>query len=227
MKSNRCKLMAQLPIAIISSIMVIISACGKTPKPATEQQFELSDTMLERTRFATAHTVKLRNELKMFGKIKADNNKLVEIVPVVGGYVTAVNVELGDYVEKGQTLAIIRSGEVAEYEREKLSAQSDVLLAEKNLQVARDLFNSKLTSEKDVIAAQKELEKAQAELKRITEVFSIYSLSNNAEYYVKAPISGFVVEKSINRDMQLRNDRSENIFDIAQIDEVWAVANVN
>ncbi|MFN8292320.1 MAG: efflux RND transporter periplasmic adaptor subunit [Chitinophagales bacterium] len=227
MKSNRCKLMAQLPIAIISSIIVMISACGKTPKPATEQQFELSDTMLERTRFATAHTVKLRNELKMFGKIKADNNKLVEIVPVVGGYVTAVNVELGDYVEKGQTLAIIRSGEVAEYEREKLSAQSDVLLAEKNLQVARDLFNSKLTSEKDVIAAQKELEKAQAELKRITEVFSIYSLSNNAEYYVKAPISGFVVEKSINRDMQLRNDRSENIFDIAQIDEVWAVANVN
>ncbi len=210
---------------LIFSLM--FSACNKNKPAETEAAFELTDTMLARTQFAEAQIQQVKNQLKLFGKIAADNNKLVEIVPVVGGYVTAVNVELGDYVQKGQTLAVIRSGEVAEYERERMDAQSAVLLAEKNLQVAKDLFNSKLTSERDVLSAQKELENAQAEAKRINEVFSIYSLANNAQYFVKAPISGFVVEKHINRDMQLRSDRSENIFDIAQIDEVWVLANVN
>lgn len=210
-----------------ANMLILMSSCGGNNTTEVPPPFQLTDTMLARTKFADASLQQLKNELKLFGKIAADNNKLVEIVPVVGGYVTAVNVELGDYVEKDQTLAVIRSGEVAEYEKQRLDAQSDVLLAEKNLQVARDLFNSKLSSEKEVLAAEKELEKAQAELQRVSEVFSIYSLSNNAQYFVKAPISGFVVEKRINRDMQLRSDRSENIFDIAQIDEVWVLANVN
>jgi cobalt-zinc-cadmium efflux system membrane fusion protein len=205
----------------------ILTSCNKTKPAETVEVFELTDTMLARTKFADAQIQQVKNQLKLFGKIAADNNKLVEIVPVVGGYVTAVNVELGDYVQKGQTLAVIRSGEVAEYERERMDAQSSVLLAEKNLQVSKDLFNSKLTSERDVLSAQKDLENAQAEAKRINEVFSIYSLATNAQYFVKAPISGFIVEKHINRDMQLRSDRSENIFDIAQIDEVWVLANVN
>jgi len=108
-----------------------------------------------------------------------------------------------------------------------MDAKSEVAVAEKNLQVAQDLFGSKLNSERDVLSAQKELEKAQAELKRVKEIFSIYSLGENSMYNVKAPISGFIVEKKINRDMQVRADKTENIFDIAQIDEVWILANVN
>jgi membrane fusion protein, heavy metal efflux system len=127
----------------------------------------------------------------------------------------------------GKVLAVIRSSEVAEFDREREDAQNDVLVAEKNLQIANDLFESKLNSERDVITSKKELEKAQSELKRINEVFSIYGLTFDSKYYVKAPISGFVIEKSVNHDMQLRSDRSENIFTIAEIDDIWVMANVN
>jgi cobalt-zinc-cadmium efflux system membrane fusion protein len=44
---------------------------------------------------------------------------------------------------------------------------------------------------------------------------------------VRSPLNGFVIEKKINQDMLLRNDRSDNIFDIAEINDVWAIANVN
>jgi membrane fusion protein, heavy metal efflux system len=40
-------------------------------------------------------------------------------------------------------------------------------------------------------------------------------------------MDGFVVLKDINRNELLRNDKSDIIFSIAQIDEVWAMANVN
>jgi cobalt-zinc-cadmium efflux system membrane fusion protein len=187
----------------------------------------LSDTMLKQTQFAEVKKQKVKSELKLFGKVTANSSKMVQVFPVVGGNVTEVNVELGDYVEKGKILAKIRSGEIAEFDRERKDAQNDVSLADKNLQIAKDLFESKLNSERDVIAAKKELEKAQSELKRINEVFSIYGLSSESEYYVKAPISGFVIDKDISHDMQLRPDRSENIFTIAEIDDIWIIANVN
>jgi cobalt-zinc-cadmium efflux system membrane fusion protein len=46
-------------------------------------------------------------------------------------------------------------------------------------------------------------------------------------YSVVAPINGYIVQKSINKDMQLRSDRSDNIFDVANTTNVWAIMNVN
>ena len=169
----------------------------------------------------------VKNELKLFGKVVADNNRQAQVFPIVGGNVVRINVELGDYVKQGAVLAVIRSSQVAEFEREKMDALNDVALAEKNLQVAKDLLAGKLNSEKDVLSAQRELEKARSELKRINEVYSIYNLSAGAIYNITAPISGFIIEKNINQNEQLRNDKGDNIFSIAQIDEVWVLANVN
>lgn len=208
-------------------VLVTFSCRHKHHDQSSEAAFVLSDSMIKRTAFDTARLERTKSELKLYGKVTANNSKMVQIFPIVGGNVVELNVELGDYVEKGKVLAVIRSGEVAEFDRERKDAQNEVLVAEKNLQIAKDLFSSKLNSERDVLTAQKELEKSQSELGRINEVFSIYGLTSSSKYYVKAPISGFVVEKSISHDMQLRPDRSENIFTIAQIDNIWIMANVN
>jgi len=141
--------------------------------------------------------------------------------------VSKVNVELGDFVKQGQVLAVIRSSEIAEFEKQRFDAVNDVAIAEKNLQVATDMFAGKLTSEKDMLIAQKELEKAKASLQRINEVFRIYSIGAGAAYNVVAPISGFIIDKNITQNMQLRSDKGEAMFSIAQIDEVWVMANVN
>jgi cobalt-zinc-cadmium efflux system membrane fusion protein len=183
--------------------------------------------MLKQTAFAKVDLEPLRNELEFYGKITADNNKLVEIYPVVGGSVTKVYVELGDYVKKGQLLATIRSTEVAGFEKELNDAQSDVLVAKNNLKTVQELYEGKLNTEREVLTAKSELEKAESQLNRIQETYKIYSLKPNAMYEVRSPISGFVLQKMINEDMLLRNDHTNNIFDIAQIDEVWAIANIS
>ncbi len=203
--------------------------CGsrsQMPDEDTKKTFSISDTMMKRIVIDTAQIQQVQGELTLNGKIIADENKLVNVFPFVGGTVSEVRYELGDYVRKGEVLAVIKSGEVAEYERQLIDAQSDLLLAKKNLGVQRDLFSSRLTSERDVATAEKEVEKDEAELKRIQEVYRIYSINNSAQYVVKAPINGFIIEKNINRDMTLRSDKSDNIFTVADIDDVWTMANV-
>jgi len=103
-------------------------------KKKTKQEasaFRLSDTMLKKCEFYQADLKEVKNELRLFGKIQADNNKQAQIYSIVGGNVVKINVELGDYVQKGQVLAVIRSGEVATFERDRLDAYGNVALAEK------------------------------------------------------------------------------------------------
>lgn len=216
--------MKKVFIAIIS-----LSFAGCHPKEAPEEKsgFTITPKMLAESKFDTVVTRPVKNEIKLFGKIAADNNRLAHVFPIVSGNVVKIQAELGDQVKQGQVLAIIRSTEVAEFEREKMDALNDVALAEKNLQVARDLLAGKLASEKDELSAQRELEKAKAELNRINEVYKIYNLQEGALYNIVAPISGFIIEKNINQNELIRSDEGDNVFSIAQIDEVWVLANVN
>ncbi|MDQ6530782.1 efflux RND transporter periplasmic adaptor subunit [Flavobacterium sp. LHD-85] len=205
-----------------------LTSCKKeVENPETNTSFVLSDTMLKSTTTAEAKTQPLKNELSFYGKITADNNKMIDVYPLVGGNVMKVNVELGDYVKKGQVLATIKSTDVADFEKQSIDAKSDLLVAKNNLKVAQELFDGKLNSESDVLQAKSEVNKAQSQLSKIQETYKIYNIKAGSIYEVTAPISGFIIQKSINQDMLLRNDRSENIFDIAEISEVWAMANIN
>ncbi len=210
------------------ALPVMVSSCKTKPKAEEAKvAFSMSDTMLSRCEFYTASEKEVRNEIRFFGKIEPDNNKTAQVYSIVGGNVTKINVELGDYVKKGQVLAVVKSSEVAEFQKEKQDAISDVAIAEKNLQVAKDMYAGKLASEKDVVAAEKSLEKSMTELARINEVYSIYNLQNGSTFNIVAPISGFIVSKDISSNEQIRADKSDVLFSIAEINEVWAMANVN
>ena len=212
-------------IAIVS---LAFTSCKKeVENPQTNTSFALSDAMLKTTTTAVAQTQPVKNELSFYGKITADNNKMIDVYPLVGGNVVKVNVELGDYVHKGQVLATIKSTDIADFEKQSLDAKSDLLVAKNNLKVAQELFDGKLNSESDVLQAKSEVTKAQSQLGKIQETYKIYNIKAGSIYEVTAPISGFIIQKSINQDMLLRSDRSENIFDIAEISEVWAMANIN
>lgn len=219
------------PINIFSAgicALTMLSSCnGNKHKDDVKETFVLSDKMLASTKTAIADFQNLKNELNFYGKITADNNKMIEVYPVVGGNVTKVYVELGDYVQKGQLLATIRSTEVAEFEKELDDAQNDVTVAKNSLKVAQELYEGKLSTEREVIEAKSQLEKAQSQLNRTRETYNIYNIKRGAIYEVRSPLSGFVIQKNINQDMLLRSDKSDNIFDIAEITDVWAIANIN
>jgi cobalt-zinc-cadmium efflux system membrane fusion protein len=209
---------------VIIMFLFLIASCGRKKVEADSHAFEMSDVMMGKCKFSDVHYEKVFSDLKLFGKVASDNNKSANVYPVMGGSVEKIYVELGDYVKQGQVLATINSSEVATIQQERLSAIANVALAKKNLQVARDLYAGKLNSEKDVISAQKDLDVAESELSRL---YSIYSLGSSSRYNIKAPISGYIIRKDISPNEVLNKDVADILFSIAEIKDVWVVANVN
>ena len=208
-------------------IAVGLSCTEKKEAPIERTAFMLSDSMAGHINLDTVKREIVRNELTLVGKVVPDENKVIKIFPLVGGNVENVRVEIGDNVKKGQELATIRSAEVADFEREMLQAQSDLLIAQKNLSSAQDMYESKLVPERDVIALREMVGKAQAEVSRVRQIFSIYGIGNANIYTVRSPIDGFVIKKNVNRGTQLRPDNAESLFTVGQIADVWVLANVN
>jgi len=76
------------------------------------------------------------------------------------------------------------------------------------------MFKSGLISGKEYTASVKETEKARSELNKANTVLSIYG-GAHSNYIVKSPISGYIVEKFVNPNMQIRPDNSTNLFTIS------------
>ncbi|HEX2616611.1 MAG TPA: efflux RND transporter periplasmic adaptor subunit [Flavobacteriales bacterium] len=228
LNSPRASAFSHAERTLAALALLLLAGCSHPPEgpEADTKAFALSDTMLSRIALDTVRSEPVMSTIDLNGRVTADEDRVADIFPIVGGQVLSVDCELGDRVQKDQTLAVIRSSEVADYERQLIDAQSDVQVAEKNVKVQQDMFDSKLVSERELLGAQQDLAKAQAELKRIKEAFTIYHLQDGSQYVVKAPIGGYVVAKAITRDVTLPADHNERIFSIAQLDEVWVLANV-
>ena len=174
----------------------------------------------------TARFIPVTNEINLTGKITFNQDKVVKVFPLVGGHIETVRADLGDYVRKGQTLALIRSGEMADVEQQAIAAKGQLAVAQKNSQVTDDMAKGGLSSQRDVVAAREQLQAAKGEVNRANERRSILGGRGSSVYVVKAPISGFVVEKTASPGMELRSDDPENLFTISNLDHVWVMANV-
>lgn len=214
-------------IPVIIALFTLSCSKKEEEKPQSKKGFELSNTMLQSISLAKVEKKYIEDDYSFYGKISADKNSYIDVYPLVGGNVLSVNVELGDYVKKGQVLATIRSTELAEVQKDVSDARTDLVVAQNNLRVAKEMYEGKLNTERDVLEAKSQLQKAQDQLQRANAVSTVYSVKKGNIYSVVAPISGYIVQKNINKDMQLRSDRSENIFDVANTTNVWAIMNVN
>lgn len=213
--------------ALTAIALIALAACTSAPAPPPDATaFTLSDTMLHRIGLDTVKLLPVESVIELNGRIAPDDNRLANVYPIVGGQVLQVPVELGDRVTKGQTLAVIRSSEVADLERRMINARSEHEVAVKNLATKQDLFDSQLLSERKLVEARHDLEKARAKLRRMEEIFSIYRFQEGSQYVVQAPISGYVIQKDIMRDITLPEGHAEPVFTIAELDEVWALAEV-
>lgn len=214
--------------SFLCTILLIINSCTKKKEDLSAQKnkFSLNETTMSRIEIDTVQFLNLSNEVKLTGKIIADENNMVKIFPLVGGQVTYVNAELGDLVSTTKTLAILKSGEVAEYEREQINAKAEYEVAKKNLAIEEELYKSKFSSERDLIGARKAFEQAEAELAKINEILRVYNINANGEYIITSPVAGFIIEKKIGPDLQIRSDMAENMFTVARLDSVFVAMNI-
>lgn len=186
----------------------------------------LTDSLLKIVSVDTVRLHDVTDELVLNGRVTFNQEQVAHIYPMFGGTVAELHAEVGDYVRKGDILAVIRSGEVADYEKQMKEANQQVIIARRNMDATQDMFDSGLASDKDVLQVRQELANAEAEENRIKEIFSINHFSGRSFYEIKSPVSGFIVDKKVSKDMQLRSDQSEEIFTVSGLENVWVMADV-
>ena len=215
-----------LSLLIVGSAL-LQSCSSEANKPVAEKEkFTIPDTVMRTLRIDTVKTSQLINAITLTGKVGSDEDHVIPVNALVTGNVQDVKVVLGDYVKAGQTLAIIRSAEMAGYSNDLINAQSNLRIAETNLQKTKDLYKSGLASMTDSLNAEVSVQQAKSELNRVQQVLKINGGSTQGEFIVKAPISGFIVQKSAINNMAIRSDNSTSLFTISDLKDVWIQANV-
>ena len=208
------------------SILLLISSCREAENNVGTEKFKLTETVSKEKQLATVVEETVESEITLTGKITLDEDKVARVFPLAGGFVKDLNVELGDYVRKGQVLAIIRSPEIAGFTKEGIDAESQLRLAEKNAQVASELYKTGNISQVEYINSQKEYENAKGELARIQAVLDMYGAGKDATYPIKSPVSGVIVQKNVALNMELRTEDISPVFIVGNLDEVWVMANI-
>ena len=199
---------------------------GKTAAEAAPQHFELSATMQRELQLAPVTLEPVRDELNLTGVISSDEDKTVKVSPLAGGVVEDLTVELGDYVKQGQVLAVIRSGEAVELATAGSQAAAALTAVARNYTATEDMYHAGLAAERDLVSARQELVRAQNEVAKNRKQLSLYRIDGDGRYRVTAPISGFIIDKNVSNGSQFRAESVGNLFTIADLREVWILANV-
>lgn len=207
---------------------MLIQSCGSEEnKPVAEKEkFAIPDTVMRTLRIDTVTTSQLINAITLTGKVGSNEDHVVPVNALVTGNIQDVKVAVGDYVNAGQILAVIRSSEMAGYGNDLVNAESNLRVSETNLQKTKDLYKSGLASMTDSLNAEVAVQQAKSELNRVHQVLKINGGSTQGEFVVKAPISGFIVQKSALNNMAIRSDNSTSLFTISDLKDVWIQANV-
>lgn len=208
------------------SLLLITAGCRREQPNLANPPIALGDHLLDALVLDTVRFEQAEGMITLDGKIAADENKILEVYPTLSGYASQIKVQLGDYVKRGQILAIIHSGEIAAFENQLADARSELTVAQKKLQVEQDLLAGQLATQREVVDARNEVAKAQAAVKQMEDLFRIYKKGDGATYQIIAPISGYIIKKNINNGMEVNRESGESLFTISEINDIWVIGHV-
>jgi cobalt-zinc-cadmium efflux system membrane fusion protein len=162
--------------------------------------------------------------------VEADPARTVNVLPPVTGSVVELKINLGDYVTKGQRLAVLASADFAQADTDLNKSRDALQLSKRALDRARGVFDAGGSPMKDLEQAQsnyiqalEEVQRAEARVKALAG-----SAKGNAKAHhltLSAPMSGYVTALSTAQGSFV-NDPNAPLMTIANLDSVWITAAV-
>ena len=171
MKSLKTKYIKSL--LLITSCLILIS-CGSKENKFQEEEQKVTTEEAESTiasltaeqiktvdiQYGTIEQKQLTATLKANGALRVPNNNKANATSMYGGVIKGINVQLGDFVKKGQVIATIVNPQFIQLQEEYLSASSKIIFAEQELARQKELNSGNA-------GALKNYQNADAELKSI------------------------------------------------------------
>ncbi|MDE3109386.1 MAG: efflux RND transporter periplasmic adaptor subunit [Acidobacteriota bacterium] len=181
----------------------------------------------------TTTTVQLAavpNYLQLPAQVEADPTRVVHVYPPAGGRIIEMKVRPWDQVEKGQTLAILDSGDMARAVADYRKALVDNQVKQKALERATYLYAHSAIAQKDLQQAQGDAEMSEAEVQAARAELRVFGMDPDhagAQLRVAAPRSGVVLEiGAAQGEYSNALAAPQPLCTIADLSTVWAVGDV-
>ncbi|GFZ91387.1 efflux RND transporter periplasmic adaptor subunit [Dyella caseinilytica] len=161
--------------------------------------------------------------------VEADPTRTANVLPPLTGKVMELKVGLGDHVTRGQLLAVIDSGDLAQAYADVYKAKDALDLAKKTLDRARAVKAAGGNAVKDLEAAQSGYNQALYEFNRAQTRLPAVGGTQGAEatrpMQITAPATGYITALTVAPGTYV-NDPTASMMTISDLSSVWITSNV-
>lgn len=175
--------------------------------------------------------------IRTTGTVQSNAYKEVPVFPIAGGIVRQINVELGDRVARGQMLATIFSGELADAEAAYLKMAAEVEEHHQHHRRTTELVEIGAVSREDLEQATSMSRTAEANLaaarerlillgrneKQVEELRKTQKLPKPL-LAVESPASGTLLARAVNTGEVVM--QGKEMFRVADLSSVWVIAQI-
>ena len=177
----------------------------------------------------TAGAYQAPSQLSVTGTVFPDIARTVPVISLASGRVVDIRARLGDTVKKGQLLLRVRSDDIAGGFDAYHKAVSDELLARKQLDRAKQLYEHGAIAQTDLEVAQDTEDDAKTTLGTATEHLRLLgSDPDDPKGIVEifAPVSGVITDQEVTNGAAVQAYSTPNPFTISDLTSVWIVCDV-
>jgi cobalt-zinc-cadmium efflux system membrane fusion protein len=156
------------------------------------------------------------------GRVEFDEKRSAAAGSPLPGRVEEVRVRLGDQVKAGDRLLAVRSGALADLDRELESARSEVAAKTRVAERARELVALRAAPEKEQLEAEEDLRHAQLAQKAASAKRDSLNaaIDGDTRFWITAPQNGTVVELAVSAGQEVGPDRERPLLRLSNIDQV-------
>lgn len=195
-------------------------------QPGAERVVRISSEAVRRSgiRILAAQAVPAAGGIDVPAEIQAEPDRVAHVSSVVSGQIARALASVGDRVEAGQTLGVIRSVALGEARAQTARARANVEVAQANFRRQEELRREGIGAERQFLEAQAELRRAQAEQSAADRALEVYGGGSGSEVGIRSPIAGRVVSRHATVGEVV--SPGDVLFEVTDISRVWAVGRV-
>jgi cobalt-zinc-cadmium efflux system membrane fusion protein len=163
------------------------------------------------------------------GRLVWDENATVRIFSPVLGRVSRIVTDVGQALPSGMPLALIESPDFGQAQAEAARSQADLKTAIRNLERAKALVENGAAARKELDNAEADHMRALAESQRTQARLTLFGGKGSGvdqQYMLRSPISGFVVDRSVNPGQEVRPDATIPLFVVSDPHHLWVVLDI-
>ncbi|MCC6207337.1 MAG: efflux RND transporter periplasmic adaptor subunit [Gammaproteobacteria bacterium] len=216
------KLVVKSLLLTLTALPLVVNALELTPQQMAN--VKLSTTTVTERQVAATITAN--------GTLRADQQRLFRVAPVVDGLVTELKVVEHAIVRKGQVLARLHSNTLGQAQADYLEALARYEVAQTDYQRVKGLRQDGIVAESRLLEAESQYKTAQAVLDQRRRALTLAGVSaaqiknlnhqpeQIADYPLLSPADGVVLEVAVESGQLLA--AGETAFRLADLSVVWA-----